>query len=219
MRSGSERVPMKNTRNFSDVTGGLCKIKLDQLLKCTVFNKIIISTDDPKVIDISKSFNSNRLEVAIRPKRLATSEASTDDLVRHAAEVMPDGHVLWTHVTSPFINTKDYEDIVQAYFSNLGSFDSLMTVTKIQKFLWKDNQPINYDRKSEKWPRTQTLEPIWEINSGAFIAPRQVYLEQEDRIGKAPFLYELTSDVSYDIDWLHDFNLAEIIYKKRILTD
>ena len=43
-----------------------------------------------------------------------------------------------------------------------------MTVTKIQKFIWNDRKPVNYNRNLEKWPKTQTIEPLWEVNSGIF---------------------------------------------------
>jgi hypothetical protein len=49
---------------------------------------------------------------------------------------MPDGDILWTHVTSPFIDTDIYNQIIKTYLRNLDQFDSLMTVTKIQKY-WK----------------------------------------------------------------------------------
>ena len=33
MRAGSERVPKKNTKTFSGIQGGLCRIKLEQLIE------------------------------------------------------------------------------------------------------------------------------------------------------------------------------------------
>ena len=48
-----------------------------------------------------------------------------------------------------------------------------MTVTKIQKFIWNDVEPLNYDRSLEKWNRTQTIEPLLEVNNGAFIASKK----------------------------------------------
>ena len=41
-----------------------------------------------------------------------------------------------------------------------------------QKFIWKESEPINYNRNLEKWPKTQTIEPLWEVNSGIFLAHR-----------------------------------------------
>ena len=215
MRAGSERILKKNTRPFSEIKGGLCKIKLTQLVESDLVKNVFVSTDDPEVIEISEHFNSPKIKIDLRPDALASSSASTDDLIRYVPEIMPNGPIMWTHVTSPFINTKIYNQIIKTYFKNLNKFDSLMTVTKIQKFIWNDNTPINYDRSIEKWPRTQTLAPLWEVNSGAFIASKALYQKKMDRIGEKPFLYELKDESSHDIDWLSDFQQAEILYRSK----
>ena len=44
-------------------------------------------------------------------------------------------HILWTHVTSPFISVSTFEKAIEQYF-NADEYDSLMTVNKIQTFLW-----------------------------------------------------------------------------------
>lgn len=217
MRAGSQRVPNKNTRIFAGIEGGLCKIKLQQLLKCDRIGTIFVSTNDPRVEEISKSFNSNKIKVVKRPDPLATSSASTDNLIRYVPSIVPDGHILWTHVTSPFIGSDIYTKIINKYFKNLTQFDSLMTVTKIQKFIWNDDQPINYDRNQEKWPRTQTIRPLWEVNSGAFLTSKSIYEKNIDRIGNNPYLFELTEETAFDIDWLPDFKLAESLYQVRSL--
>lgn len=212
MRAGSERVPEKNTRSFAGITGGLCKIKLRQLLRCTQIDKIFVSTNDTKVINISKSFGSQKIKIIRRPDILASSSASTDDLIKYVSEIMPEGHIMWTHVTSPFIGSETYSRIIEAYFKNLHLYDSLMTVTKLQKFIWNNVEPINYDVTIEKWPRTQMIEPLWEVNSGAFIATKKIYKKRMDRVGDTPFLFPLDREISFDIDWFLDFKIAEALY-------
>ena len=213
MRAGSERVPEKNTRSFAGIEGGLCSIKLKQLLESHLIEKIFVSTNDPEVMDISESFNSNRITVIQRSDELASSSASTDDLIKYVPDIMPDGHILWTHVTSPFLDANIYNQIIETYFQNIGQNDSLMTVTMLQKFLWNDTTPINYDQRVEKWPRTQTIKPLWEVNSGAFIATRKNYIERMDRIGFRPYLFQLNGEIAFDIDWLSDFRMAEVMFQ------
>ena len=115
MRAGSERVPKKNTKTFSNVDGGLCRIKLEQLLKCDLIDLILVSTNDPEVVEIANMFHSKKIKVLIRPDELATSGTSTDDLIKYVPDVMPDGHVLWTHVTSPFIDSNIYSQAIECY--------------------------------------------------------------------------------------------------------
>lgn len=213
MRAGSERIHNKNTKSFSGVNGGLCSIKLEQLLQTRCIDDIIVSTNDPSVIAICDSFNSSRVKVVTRPDKLASSSTSTDDLIKYVPQIMPEGHILWTHVTSPFIGPSVYENMINTYFDSISHHDSLMTVTKLQKFIWDDSKPISYDRTEQKWPKTQTISPLWEVNSGAFITKKNVYLEQHDRIGVTPYLYELEENIAFDIDWTADFLIAEAIYK------
>lgn len=215
MRAGSERVPKKNTKRFAEVDGGLCEIKIRQLLSSRLINKIFVSTNDPEVIEISAKFSSDRINVVHRPHELASSLTSTDDLIKYVPSIMPDAHILWTHVTSPFIDGEVYDDMIKTYLKNISSNDSLMTVTKLQKFIWNNTGPINYDLNDEKWPRTQTIQPLWEVNSGAFITAKKTYDERMDRIGIKPYLFQLSDDVAFDIDWLPDFTFAEAIYGTR----
>ena len=212
MRAGSERVPNKNTKRFSGVEGGLCKIKLEQLIKCSLIDSILVSTNDPEVVKIANRFNSKKIKIIIRPNKLASSSSSTDDLIKYVPEVMPDGHILWTHVTSPFISSEIYGQIIERYLEKLEDFDSLMTVTKLQKFIWKDGNPVNYNHNLEKWPKTQTIEPLWEVNSGVFLTKKYIYQTNNDRIGDKPYLFELSDDIAFDIDWLPDYKIAEALY-------
>jgi CMP-N-acetylneuraminic acid synthetase len=214
MRKGSQRIKNKNIKDFSRIKGGLSFIKISQLLKVESISRIVISTDDDEVKILAKSFNNDKIIIDERPEKLATSETSTDDLIEYIPTIIKSGIVLWTHVTSPFVDEFMYQNMIQSYFNNLGSHDSLMSVTKIQKFIWSDGEPLNYDKSKEKWPRTQTLAPIFEINSGVFLADIGIYKEFKDRIGSNPYLYKLDGKEAFDIDWEDDFEIAEILWSK-----
>jgi CMP-N-acetylneuraminic acid synthetase len=223
-RKGSERVKQKNVRKFAGIEGGLTKIKIEQLVNCDRINKIIVSTDDEEVIKICMevlSAHSKEFEIDRRPKEYASSETSTDDLIQYVGNIIPEGEILWTHVTSPFITSDIYTDAISVYqgLKEKQGIDSLTTVTKHQKFLWNANgEAINYDRSIEKWPRTQTMDPIYELNSGIFLCNASVYRNLKDRIGNNPFLYELNNFQAMDVDWEEDFELAEILWSKNDLV-
>lgn len=214
-RAGSERVPHKNTKRFSGVDGGLVSIKLRQLINVRLIDNIVLSTNDEVVIEIANRLKSSKIIIDRRPEYLALSSTSTDELINYVPNVIKEGHVLWTHVTSPFIGKETYEKAILEYTKNLdeGSYDSLMTVNKIQTFLWDKRGSVNYNRNIEKWPRTQTLQELFEINSGMFITSVDNYLKLKDRIGNTPFLFETKGYMSFDIDWPEDFEIAEMIYK------
>lgn len=218
-RKGSERVPRKNIRPFGPFEHGLVEIKLGQLLACPEIDRVILSTNDDEILDYARNLASPRLMLHRRAEHLATSATSTDALVGHARELIGVGHILWTHVTSPFVSSGLYGEIIAAYRRALiEGHDSLMTTTPLHAFLWTEAGPLNYDRSIEKWPRTQTLVPVHEVNSAVFLAPTDVYDRREDRIGVHPLLFPLDRLIALDIDWEEDFVIAEQLLLKGLVS-
>lgn len=217
-RAGSQRVVRKNIKPFAGYENGLIQIKLHQLIAADEIDEIVLTTDDADILVYAESLNEPRLRLHHRVAELSSSTTSTDQLVAHALELIPEGHILWTHVTSPFITTKHYDDVIRTYWDKRKKgYDSLMTTTAIYGFLWDGERPINYDRTKEKWPRTQTLAPVHEVNSGAFLAPADLYRESGDRIGPRPYFYTMDKFISFDIDWPEDFVIAESLVEKGLV--
>jgi CMP-N-acetylneuraminic acid synthetase len=218
-RKGSQRIKNKNTRPFSCIEGGLVEIKLNQLLSVNKIDKIILSTNDEGTIKVAKKLDPNlkKIKIDVRPEALCSSTTRVEDLINYIPTVVKAEHIFWAHATAPFTEKEDYEKAIDKYFNILeAGYDSLMSVTKLQQFLWSEtkNEMINYNRKVNKWPNTQDLEPLYEINHAFYISSRNNYLNFSDRIGEKPFLYELDRIKSFDIDWEDDFIIAEAIYDK-----
>jgi len=220
-RKGSQRVKKKNIRTFANIEGGLVRIKLDQLTQIKNADEILVSTNDTEVIEIALQIDDSRIKIDQRPEELCSNEATTDDLIKYVPSVVHNEHILWTHVTSPFIDHLIYDDAIHTYLQAMEAetSDSLMSVLALQTFLWDENGPVNYDRKIRKWPFTQTLSKLYEVNSGIFLTKRSTYLECEDRIGQKPYLYELKHLNSFDIDWEEDFVLAEKLFLIKNFKD
>jgi CMP-N-acetylneuraminic acid synthetase len=216
-RKGSERVPRKNIRPFGPFDHGLVEIKIRHLLACTAIDQVVLSTNDDEIIEYAQSLNAPRLTIHRRAEHLSSSATSTDDLVGHARDLVISGHILWTHVTSPFLTADLYDQIITAYRHALTEgYDSLMTTTLLQAFLWNEDGPLTYDRSVEKWPRTQTITPVHEVNSAVFLAPTEVYSRHHDRIGTRPRFYPLNRLKAFDIDWEEDFVIAEQMLLKGV---
>lgn len=212
-RKGSQRVPNKNTRPFAGIEGGLLRIKLEQLLACKKIDAIYLSSDDDVVLNIGRKMNDERIIIDRRPDHLCQSSTSTDDVIRYVPDLIKeDATIIWTHVTSPFLKAETYDDMLNTYYAHLSGYDSLMSVNELRTFIWNKDGAINYDRKIEKWPRTQTLEPWYEIDSGVFIADRSIYTQLLDRVGNQVFPYVTSKLESFDIDWPEDFEMAELMY-------
>ncbi len=208
-RAGSQRVPRKNTRALPGYPGGLLELKLRQLAAAGTVSNVVLSTDDPECIRIAEDHRDllgARLHVVPRPGEFAVS-GDLDAFVRYVAAIMPPGDVAWMHVTSPFFDAPEIDRAVLAYRRAIerGDCDSLMGVTRLQTFLWGSSGCISHDRAKVKWPQTQDLEPVWEVNSTIFIIERALMARYEDRIGDVPLLHEVDRHHAFDIDWPDDF--------------
>ena len=217
-RKGSERVPRKNIKPFAGYNNGLIEIKLKQLIETKHIDAIYLSTNDDEILEYAASLNDPRIQLHKRIEELSSSQTSTDQLVAYALELIKEDEILWTHVTSPFLTSQAYDQIIEKYFdAKKNGYDSLMTSNLIHGFLWNQNGPINYNREKEKWPRTQTLEPINEINSAVFLASVDIYRDFGDRIGQNPCLYPLDKVQGFDIDWQDDFNIAQAMVEAGLV--
>lgn len=216
-RAGSERVKNKNTRDFAGVKGGLLSIKLDQLLSLSKVKEVVLSTNDEVSIAVAhKHLTNTKLKLIRRPDHLAQSQTNLTDLVNYVPSICNNEHILWTHVTSPLVIAEDYEQAIDLYFENINQgYDSLMSVKEIQNYIWSESGNKVLNRKEgdlKKWPRTQDLEKIFEVNSAIFIASKKIYKEEQDRIGLRPYLLKHSSLQSVDVDWEEDFKIAEKLF-------
>lgn len=103
---------------------------------------------------------------------------------------------------------------IEQYLSKITKgYDSLVSVKELKNFLLNQEGKLVNNTTDIPWPRTQDLEPLYEINHAIFLAKRSVYTEQKNRIGQKPLLYIMDEIHSKDIDWEEDFKIAEIMYK------
>ena len=216
-KKSSSRVKNKNKRKFADVDFGLIKIKLNQLLKCKNIDNIFLSTNDMEIVKFAKGIKNKKIIIHKRiDPSLSKSSTITQKLINHAMNIIPDGHILWTHVTSPFVDEKIYDKVIFKYKKLVKlEYDSLLTVTKLKGFIWNDTKPVNYNQKKAKWPKTQETNALNRVNSAIFINSKKNYIKYSNRIGKRPYLYELSRLHGLDIDEFADFYFAEYIFKNK----
>lgn len=219
IREGSQRTKNKNIKPFTEDGRSLTELKVMELLKIKNVDEIVITSNYEEAIKQSKEIaqNNPKLKIDIRPEHLCQSTTLVKDLIDYMPTICSGEHILWLHVTSPFVLAEDYEDAIEKYFQALkNGYDSIMSVTEHKQFLWSDTKKriINTNDTVNKWPRTQDLEPLYEINHAFYIKSRELFLNNEGRIiGNNPYLYILEGEKTIDIDWEKDFIFAQKIYK------
>lgn len=223
-RKGSERVKNKNTRSFAGIEGGLVENKIRQLLSTKHVDEIILSTNDEVCMEVAQKFTlDSRLRIVARPDNLCLSSTNLQDLICYVPTITDADHILWGHVTTPLAGANEYDKGIELYLSKLHEgYDSLVGVTELKNFLLNREGKLINNTTNIPWPRTQDLEPLYEINHTMFLAKREVYIEQKNRIGVNPMLHVMDEIHSFDIDWEDDFTIAEVMYKsvsmKKVVT-
>lgn len=218
IRKGSQRVKNKNIRPFSKDGKSLTELKIEELLKIESVDEIVVTSNYSEAIEQIKAIAKDdpRVKIDIRPEHLCKSTTIVKELIEYMPTITKGEHILWLHVTSPFIKAKDYQKAIDDYFKALeDGYDSIMSVTEIKQFLWSDQEKkiVNTNPNIDsKWVQTQDLEPLYEINHAFYINSRKNYIEMSDRIGKKPYLSILKGSKTIDIDYEDDFKLARKIF-------
>lgn len=214
-RKGSERVKNKNTRPFAGIEGGLVENKLKQLLTTKLIDEIIFSSNDDACMSVAEKYRADsRIKIIPRPSELCLSSTNLQELICYVPTVTDAEHILWGHVTTPLTNAEQYDAGIKLYLEKLEEgYDSLVGVKELRNFLLDREGHLINNTTPIPWPRTQDLAPLYEINHTMFLAKREVYVEQKNRIGKKPLLYVMDELHGFDIDWPDDFAIAEILYK------
>ena len=216
-RKGSERVVNKNTRPFADIEGGLVENKVRQLLETKMIDEIVFSSNDEECLEIAQRYSSDsRMKIIERPAGLCLSSTNLQDLIRYVPTVTEADHILWGHVTTPFAGADVYDVAVRRYLDRLHQgFDSLVGVKELKNFLLdKDGKLLN-NTTNLLWPRTQDLSPLYEINHTVFLASRDIYQKECNRLGNKPYLYVMDEISGFDIDWPEDFIIAEHLFNSK----
>ena len=217
-RKGSQRVKSKNTRPFAGIAGGILELKLRQLMTSRELSNIVLSTNDELCMEIASRVDpgGTRIQVIPRPDELCLDTTKLTDLIRYVPEIIKEEHIIWGHATTPFVDGKDYDEGIVKYFEKVeDGYDSLISVMPLQNFLLDEKGEVfNYDAAVNRWPRTQDLTVLYEVNHAMFITSRKIYETENNRVGSKPFLYIQDKIKSFDIDWVDDFLIAEAIYDK-----
>jgi CMP-N-acetylneuraminic acid synthetase len=221
-RTGSERVINKNIKQFGSYKNGLIELKLLQLMQSKRLSGVILSTNDDFCISIAKKIDPKETKIKVdrRPEHLCLSTTSLEDLINYVPTVCQYDHILWGHVTTPFANSITYDNAIKVYFEQIkNGYDSLVSGLDHQNFFFnkRTGERLYRSANDDRWPRTQDLEKLFEVNHVAFINSKKSYIETKNRIGSNPYLMSMNKIESLDIDWDEDFKMTDIIAKNMKL--
>ncbi len=212
MKGCSERIPMKNIKQFHGRP--LLYWILETLTKSSYIEEIVINTDDEEIARNATDYFD--VTIHMRPEYLLTitsNEAS--QIMAYDLSIMEGEYFLQTHSTNPLVKTDTINRAVETYFEYLNKHDSLFSVTPVQKrFFWEDGRAINHDPQS--LIKTQELPLVYEENSCIYMFSRKVFEEVGSRIGRCPLMFPMDPYESVDIDEPFDLSIAGALMAERL---
>lgn len=209
-RGGSKGIRRKNIKEIFGKP--LIAWTIRQALETKSLDRVIVSTDDDEIANISVDFGA---EVPfMRPKNIALDESPGIFNVLHLLEAIPDTKkILYLQPTSPLREIEDIINIIE--LQNKLDAESCISISKAPKhpswmYLLEDNKKINPILREEKATRRQDLSDVFVINGSLYIGNAEFYKREKKFINSETIGYVMPKDRSIDIDDMDDWRFAEL---------
>lgn len=202
----NERCPGKNTRILG--TKPLLQWELDSLKATGLCDSINVFCSSEEVVP----FIPEGVNFVKRPEYLDLPTSNFTQIFEAFMEEYDADIYVYAHATAPYITIETMKQCIEAVKS--GKYDSAFCAVKIQNYLWQDGEPLNFD--ASNLPRTQDLKPIYQETSGVYAYTKEAFLKYHRRIGKKPFIKEVSFKEAVDIDNPEDFDLAEALVNMEL---
>lgn len=211
-RSGSQRLPGKNVKEFLGVPS--IARAIDTVRRAGIFEEIIVSTDDPSIAEIAQDHGA--IVPALRPASLADDYTPTRPVIIHAIQEWIDGSVeivACVYAVTPLLRPELLREAVdQAVLCDGYVFPVEESRYPIQRAIELDNEGRSFSREPESFfARSQDLAPTFFDVGQFYVASREVWLKRERfHEGGTAIVVEAGSLV--DIDTWADWDEAERRY-------
>lgn len=220
-RGGSKGLPHKNIRLLMGKP--LIAWTIKQAKNSKYLDRLIVSTDDIKIANISKKYGA---EVPIlRPKKLATDKATLMDLMAHIIKWMemkgnPYDLIMVLQPTSPLRRSEDIDATIKLLFAK--NAQAIVSVCESEHHPYGANiLPENgcmgvFIRPEVVNKNRQELPIFYRINGAIYLAYRHYLKENKQFLGKKTYAYIMPAERSVDIDSKLDFEFAGFCLKKDL---
>ena len=152
VRIGSERLARKNYLKIDTKT--IYEIAIEKALSVNLFDKVVINTDDPTLESVVMKYG---IDFYLREPKLASSEATSDQVVLDFFDNNDVERLFWFNTVSPLQTIEDIKQFVNASFES--DWKSGVSISPAQVHVVYENEPLNYDWKNG-FAKTQDLKSV-----------------------------------------------------------
>ncbi|MBO4249546.1 acylneuraminate cytidylyltransferase family protein [Halomicrobium sp. IBSBa] len=219
-RGGSKRVPRKNIRSV----GGkpLIAHTLEQSRRASEIDRTIVSTDSEEIATVAQNHGG---EVPfMRPAELATDEASSLDVARHALDwVRSEGHdpdvLVLLQVTTPLRTVEDIDGAIRT----LRDDPDVQSVVSVSEYETPPHWAVecedgylrpHFDAETlwgEDVKRSQDVPTLYHPNGCLFAVETEQFDSEATFYTDQTAAYEMPRDRSLDIDEPFDLEIARAL--------
>lgn len=201
IKMNNERLPGKNTKILGKKP--LLQYELDSLVETGLLDEIDVFCSSEDI----QEYLPEKVNFVKRSEELDLPTSNFTQIFEAFMNEKDADIYVYAHATAPFITVETMKECIEAVQS--GKYDSAFCAIKLQDYLWKDGESLNFDASNV--PRTQDLEPIYQETSGVYVFTKEVFEKYHRRIGKNPYIKEVSFKEAVDIDEADDFKLAEVL--------
>jgi CMP-N-acetylneuraminic acid synthetase len=151
-RKGSERLAKKNYLKIGDLT--VLEIALQKAIKSKAFDRVVVNSDDPNLEEIS---NKHGVNFYLRSSDLASSYATSDQVVLDFLNNYEGEKFFWVNTVSPLQTISDIQNFVKTAKDD--SWKSGVSYSLSQVHAMYDGNPLNFQWENG-FARTQDLKSI-----------------------------------------------------------
>jgi len=213
-RAGSKRIKNKNIKLFCGKPIIYWTIK--KIKKSNLFDKIIVTSDSNKILNISKKCGADIL--IKRNKKLSNDFTPTHPVINHSILSLSNlsiNKVCCFYPCNPFLNILDIKKAFILQKKNKNKF--ICSISKyphpIQRALKVNRlKKINFFFKTNPSIRTQDLKNLFHDAGQFYFANKKIWLNKKDVLENSIAL-KIPSWRSIDIDTLEDWKKAELLFK------
>lgn len=216
-RGGSKRIPRKNIRLFHGrpVIG----YSIDAAAASGLFDRIVVSTDDAEIAEISRSLGAET--PFVRPPELADDHAGTTPVVAHAIGMLRAAgddvrHACCIYATAPLLDAR----FLSEGFDRLvdGGFDYVFSATSFPFPIQRAIRLLDGGRIEPFDPqsigrRSQDLEHAYHDAGQFYWGTADAWAQQRLIFGRSSAALVLPRHLVQDIDTIEDWHRAELMYK------
>ncbi|MFH0732467.1 MAG: acylneuraminate cytidylyltransferase family protein [Candidatus Omnitrophota bacterium] len=218
-RGGSKRLPYKNIKPL--LGKPLIGRTIEQAKKSKYLDKIIVSTDSPKIAKVARGYNA---EVPfMRPRDLSGDEVPLFDVVVHALKFYEKKGICFDIAVilqppCPFRTSKDIDDAVEFLFKKKAK--AIISICEaFHHPMWMNILPPDgclkdFLPRSVRGKNSQYLPKFFQLNGAIFLGFADYIKKHKSYYGRQTYAYIMPKERSIEIDDMTDFKLAEALLKR-----